>query len=398
MSSQTVTKKPPRRTKVAGKPNIYRSSSGRLEIAYRANGKLQWFACPRGWSVTDAVNKRNELNVQKTKGELAIPSKWTVEEAAEKWLAEFKEEWAPRTHESRESTLRLHIIPVIGSVKLRDLTSDHVWKVAEAMKGKGAAKSSRNLALSSVLSPFFAWLVDEGELKSNPAAGLSKNRRKRLSDAGSAGQPKKVIEDQAALLRAVDAPFALIVKTALLTGLRLAEVLGLRLCDLGDGKDGTIRVDGQLDRKTRWHTPRVKTPSSRRTVRDVPEALLAELRAAGPNGPEALVFTDKTGRGRWAQVVERAFDRAVKDVGLDESLVFHCTRHTAASRWIAEGRSPVYVQKQLGHKSLRTTLDIYAHEFDAREQRDESRLAADEAYAALTLPVRPTLTLVEAVA
>jgi integrase len=286
--------------------------------------------------------------------------------------------------------MRLHVVPLIGTVRLRDLTDEHVWRVIAKMGENGAAKNSRKLVLTHI-SALCTWLVEDAkELRANPVAALSKTRRKRLAADASQDTHVKVIGNPGALLRKVDDDFALIVKTALLTGLRLAEVLGLRGCDIGDG---TLRVDGQLDRKTRAHTSRVKTPSSRRTVRDVPAPLLAELRALASEDASALLFTGRDGRGRWSQVVERAFDRAVRDADLDESLHFHSTRHTFASRLIAEGRAPVYVQKQLGHSSLRTTLETYAHDFSLREEHDAAREAADAAYEALTSD-RPVLRVV----
>ena len=376
----------PRRTKVEGRQytGIYRSSSGRLEIAYRAGGRLQWFSCPRGWSLTDAKNKRDELSVAKAKGELASPSKLTVGEAARKWLDEYADDWAPNTRSSRESIIRLHVISVIGNVKLRDLTADHVWKVVTVMGEKGAAKSTRKLALT-VISALCTWLVeDTKELRANPVAALSKTRRKRLSDDGTQKQQLKVIDDQSALLQEVREPYYLIVKVALLTGLRLAEVLGLRVRDIDDHH---LHVNGQLDRPTRSFVSRVKTPSARRSV-ILPAALRLELLASLPDnaGPDGLVFRARDGRGHWAQSVERGFASAAKRAKLDESLTFHATRHTFASRLISEGRPVTFVQQQLGHSSPKLTMDIYAHLFDRATHETAAREAADAAYAELTPP------------
>ena len=40
---------------------------------------------------------------------------------------------------------------------------------------------------------------------------------------------------------------------------------------------------------------------------------------------------------------------------------FHDLRHTYASLLIAQGAHPKYIQAQLGHASIQTTLDRYGH-------------------------------------
>jgi hypothetical protein len=40
---------------------------------------------------------------------------------------------------------------------------------------------------------------------------------------------------------------------------------------------------------------------------------------------------------------------------------FHDLRHTFGSLLIQAGVSPAYVQKQMGHKSIQVTIDVYGH-------------------------------------
>jgi integrase len=44
---------------------------------------------------------------------------------------------------------------------------------------------------------------------------------------------------------------------------------------------------------------------------------------------------------------------------LGRALGPHDLRHTFGSQLIAAGKSPVYVQRQLGHASVATTVDLY---------------------------------------
>jgi len=40
---------------------------------------------------------------------------------------------------------------------------------------------------------------------------------------------------------------------------------------------------------------------------------------------------------------------------------FHDIRHTFASLLLSNGESPVYVKEQLGHSSIKMTVDMYGH-------------------------------------
>ena len=43
---------------------------------------------------------------------------------------------------------------------------------------------------------------------------------------------------------------------------------------------------------------------------------------------------------------------------------FHDYRHTFASLFIQQKANPKYIQEQLGHGSIKVTMDIYGHLFE----------------------------------
>jgi integrase len=74
----------------------------------------------------------------------------------------------------------------------------------------------------------------------------------------------------------------------------------------------------------------------------------------------------------WARVLRRAELRRIR---------FHDLRHTYASLLIAQGAHPKYIQAQLGHASIQTTLDRYGHlmpDAHAAEARKLDRLLFGE--------------------
>ena len=62
-----------------------------------------------------------------------------------------------------------------------------------------------------------------------------------------------------------------------------------------------------------------------------------------------------------------------------------CLRHTFASILLAEGKSPAYVQAQLGHKSITMTVDTYGKwlpkgDKAAIDSLDDAQPLADDAF------------------
>ena len=51
-------------------------------------------------------------------------------------------------------------------------------------------------------------------------------------------------------------------------------------------------------------------------------------------------------------------EAALVDAGL-RVMPLHALRHTAAAAWLATGQPLIFVQRQLGHRSITTTEDHY---------------------------------------
>src|SRR4029077_8125330 len=133
-------------------------------------------------------------------------------------------------------------------------SDDHVWKVVTTSEANGLEKSTR-LLLVSAMSSFFAWLIDEKHLSVNPAQSLSKQRRGQLTK-GARSNRIHTVDDPGALLRNAGAGYGLLFEVGLVTGLRISEVLGIRVRDIGETH---LSVRGQLSRESREWTPRLKS-------------------------------------------------------------------------------------------------------------------------------------------
>ncbi len=165
-------------------------------------------------------------------------------------------------------------------------------------------------------------------------------------------------------------------------GLRPGEALGLRWRD--DREKTTliqraISLGEEADTKTRQH----------RTVRLL-APLVADLgswcMAAGRPDDDELIFPSKDGRP-WTQAAyqswrRRAFRRAANAAGLTNARPYDL-RHSFASLLLHEGRSVIYVARQLGHDR---PPDADAIRPRNHELEDTPRLEAEAAIRHARLP------------
>lgn len=220
----------------------------------------------------------------------------------------------------------------LGSICLADL---HAFQ-AELVSRSSNSNANRSIA---VVRSLFRLAVEWGLLQKSPAAGI-----KRFKEPG--GRRRFLTrEEQAKVLRACKEPFRSVVLVALRTGMRRAELLGLRVRD----------VDFLRSHLSLYKT---KTDSARHIpmLPEVRETLLA----LSKNLPDdAFLFRSKWGRVYTPGGVKTAWERIRHQVGLRD-VHFHDLRHTFASDCLAAGVPLVVLRDWMGHSSVKTT-ELYAH-------------------------------------
>ena len=90
-------------------------------------------------------------------------------------------------------------------------------------------------------------------------------------------------------------------------------------------------------------------------------ARASETLARGWRQIPEWVFCNEDGKPLWKSDFERrVFHKIFARAGL-RRIRFHDLRHTFASRLLQNGESPAYVKEQMGHHSIKVTVDIYGH-------------------------------------
>lgn len=170
---------------------------------------------------------------------------------------------------------------------------------------------------------------------------------------------------------------------ALLTGMRLGEVLALRWSRIDlDGKRLSVR-EALEPAKGGVGFKAPKTKAGRRDI-SLPDILVGALReyrreqlelrmqlGLGRLQDDALLFSRLDGSPLNPSNVSSDWGAFALRIGMPE-ITFHGLRHTHASQLIASGVDIVTIAKRLGHAKPSVTLAIYAHMFTS----DDSKAAA----------------------
>lgn len=276
---------------------------------------------------------------------------------------------APKTRHTYAGLYDHHIAPYLGHIPLRELRAEQIglWQADRLKSGAGRVAVRQALDL---LGAVLQHAVESERIASNPVRLVPKARAPRRAEV----RPLAPVTIEA-MRRAASTRDATLFSVLAYAGLRPGEALALRW---GDVRERTILIQRALslgaedDTKTQQH----------RTVR-----LLAPLRsdlaewqlASGRPGPDTLLFPNHIGEP-WSLAAyqswrRRAFDRAVKAAAIDHTTPY-ALRHSFASLLLHEGRSVIYVARQLGHDA-RLTLTRYGHVID--ELEDQPRIDAETA-------------------
>jgi integrase len=275
------------------------------------------------------------------------------------------------TARNYRSGLRLHVEPLLGRFRVRDLSRARL-KLWVAEVSKTSARGSVSLLISIVTS-LLEGAREDGIIESNPAKGLGKalglSNRDRADDDEIHALDAAQLE---AFRAAVRPDFHLAVMVYSYTGLRLAEGMGLQIPDI-DLDAAKLLVKRQVAWNDGGGVTPPKTKHSRRRV-DLADNLRALLDAelsrrredamrTGRSSPW-LLFPDMPvppGKlaHRMAEQLQREVKRAMKAAGLPEYHSIHSLRHTYATLLLQRGESIQYVCDQLGHSSVQITFNTY---------------------------------------
>jgi len=279
------------------------------------------------------------------------------------------------TWENDDRQINTHIIPELGHILLKDLTTDDIQGFYNKMMedGSAAATVRKN---HQILSMCLSQADENGKICRNPAKA---SKPPKLEDEDA----RAMTEEEMAIfldgLTKIKGPFKtrgvwpVIFLTLLGTGLREGEVLSLRWSTVNLRKR-TAKVLETLVR-TKEKGLIFTDPKTKKSKREVPlpdEAAFAirlhrinqakfRLASGEKYQNQNLVFCTSKGTPIEPRGLIRAFHRIRDKAGLPKDLTVHSLRHTFATRLLEEGVSLKVVADLLGHEDISTTGNTYSH-------------------------------------
>lgn len=321
-------------------------------------GKRQQKWITAGHSKKEAERKYIELMGEVHDKTYKDLRKATFAEFAETWLRDYAKMTEAATYQGYENTIRKQLIPLFGHLMLTDVTTDKLQKFVAERSLTVAPKTVVNDIVP--LKVMFGHAVEWGYLKMNPAEKVKRPKVER--DEEKIENEILNPEEVRFLLTHINPQYRTLILTAVLTGLRRGELLGLQWGDI-DGNHNQIRVRRSLCNVSKeFKAP--KSKAGKRKVDMSPALVMAlkeHLLASGTRDLTAMVFPGKDGKPMdpdnfYSREYIPALERAkVKRVS------FHSLRHTNVSLRIEQGQNFLYISRQIGRSSVKTTLDIYAH-------------------------------------
>jgi len=292
----------------------------------------------------------------------------------------------------RESTvrdykdiLRIHVLPVFEKLEITNITRKTVKDFLNSKINAGFSNSTVS-HMKDVISGVLNEAVDAEIIPANPAYKLRMKITKRKNpekdiDPLTQDELRKLLDT--VQLEKTFAPWYTMFLTLARTGLRIGKTIALKWSDI-DFNGRFIHVQRGISRG------RIEPPKNGKTRKvDMSAQLTETLKgyqaeckkkglALGLGDAPEYIFTNENGsfidKDNWRR---RIFNKALEKAEL-RRIRIHDLRHTYATLRISKGDNIQDVSNQLGHHSVKLTLDVYSHWMPGKQKAEVDAL--DEIY------------------
>ncbi len=318
-------------------------------------------AAAKGW--------RHDAMVALRRGDLSADRGPRLRDATTTWLEALRsgavtnrsgDPYKPGTVRSYEKELRLRLLPVLGDMRVNEITATDVQLLVDDLIAAGLAPATIDVAITP-LKAFYRRAVARREARANPAVGIEKPAVRY--------PPRRVVsaEDAETMIAVLVGADRVLWATAFYTGLRRGELSALRRedVDLATGlvhvRRGWDDVEGEIEPKSRHGRRKVPITAVLRDHLD--QHLLSHDNDRVFASPAWVAKAGDRARAQWTD-----HDLPV--------ITLHEARHVYASFAIAAGLNAKTLCTIMGHGKISVTYDLYGHLLPGSEDEAAMRLDA----------------------
>ena len=307
----------------------------------------------------------------------------------ETYLEIKKSTLAPTTFPFYESVVREMLIPMFGTLRMRDIRTHHIQQFIQYLyndrpRGDGAEGHIAPATVKRYTTVLRSILTLAYKME-YIAEDVGVSRRIEFPKADTPEVEAFTMEEVTDILQAAESePLQIraLVEVALFTGLRRGEIVGLKWDDV-DLDKRMLSVKRSIY-KPKDQKALEKAPKSKCSIRTIaiPERLCDTLRAHKEHQDHhasfmghawqnlGYIFTEEDGYVMNPHTPTKQFSKFLKRHNI-RHLKFHGLRHTSATMLLANGCDIKTVSVRLGHSDIETT-NIYVHALESVDRRAAS--------------------------
>lgn len=356
--------------------NIYKRKDGRWEGRYpkgrKANGRIVY-----GYVFAKTCG---EVKKQLSSVSKVLPNQTSQTEniagIAKRWLSEKSLKVKPSTLAAYEAIVNLHILPALGQVEIRNLTTASVGEFTQTklqtyrLNGGGGLSPKTVRDILSVLKGIINFAANERLVENPISITYPKQKQESMRVLSHYEQTalKNVLLSEITVYKAG-------ILLCLYTGLRIGEVCGLRWRDFSPSFDKlTVRCSLRRIKNKSGGKQKTKltadTPKSKSSLRDVPvPKFLSPILKGFIRSKDTFFLSTPENRLTEPRTLQNHFKRAIEAASISNAN-FHCLRRTFSTRCIEAGVDIKSLSEMLGHANVNITLNRYVH--SSFEQKQES--------------------------
>lgn len=294
----------------------------------------------------------------------------------------------------------------IADIKYSDILQFYLYLLNESDIALGTLDSIHGL-----LHPTFQLAVRDEIIRKNPSDGVIKEIGKRAGKSRGVRHALTLEQQRAFMDYIANHPVYYhwwpLFTVLLGTGCRIGEAIGLRWDDL-DFEKRTISINHSLVYypvgDSRTSVLRVSKPKTDAGIRTIPMLDIVydafqmereEQEETGANeteidGMKGFVFVNRNGTAPNPQAINRTIKRIISSYNAEEIIKakkqrrepvilpdFSChhLRHTFCTRLCENETNLKVIQSIMGHRSIETTMDIYAEATEQKKQESFENLS-----------------------